>query len=187
MTPLTLTLICHASTQAVREAAFPADEPLDREGRAKAAAMAAGIRRIDAAWSAPELRARQTADALGLDAAVDEALREVDYGSWAGRSLAAVAAADPTGAAAWLADASAAPHGGESVACLVKRVSAWLAAVQDSRGKAAAVSHASVLRAAIVTVLDAEPRSFWRVEIGPLGRVRLRSSGGRWTLVSIGR
>ena len=29
---VTLTLICHASTQAVREAAFPTDEPLEFTG-----------------------------------------------------------------------------------------------------------------------------------------------------------
>jgi hypothetical protein len=82
-----LTLICHASTQAVRNAGFPMDEPLDPQGHAKASALALDMRRVDAAWTSPALRARQTAAALELNAIVDPTLRDIDFGAWSGRSL----------------------------------------------------------------------------------------------------
>ena len=62
-----LILISHASTSAVREVAFPADEPIDPQGQAKASALAGELRRVDAAWTSPALRATQTATALGLE------------------------------------------------------------------------------------------------------------------------
>jgi hypothetical protein len=80
-------MVSHASTDAVRDAAFPLDEPLDTGGEAKARALAASLRRVDAAWSSPALRARQTAVALGLDAATDPVLRDIDLGRWAGQSF----------------------------------------------------------------------------------------------------
>ena len=67
--------ICHASTSAVREVAFPVDEPIDPQGQAKAAALAGALRRVDAASTSPALRAKQTAAALQLEATVDAALQ----------------------------------------------------------------------------------------------------------------
>jgi phosphohistidine phosphatase SixA len=61
-----LILISHASTSAVREVAFPADEPIDPQGQAKASALAGELRRVDAAWTSPALRATQTATACNL-------------------------------------------------------------------------------------------------------------------------
>jgi broad specificity phosphatase PhoE len=96
MPNVTLSLICHAPTRAIRDAAFPADEPLDPQGAAMAAAAADTIRRVDEAWTSPALRARQTADALRLDARIDPLLRDLDYGSWAGRLLDEVAVSRST-------------------------------------------------------------------------------------------
>ena len=62
-----LLLIRHASTDAVRRAAFPVDEPLDAAGRAAAALLAGRLGRGDALCS-PARRARETAAAAGLDA-----------------------------------------------------------------------------------------------------------------------
>src|SRR5260221_422465 len=113
--PAWLTWICHASTDAVRNADFPDDEPLDAQGAARAAGVNPLLRRPDRAWTAPELRTRQTAEALGLAARTEKALRDCDYGRWRGRSLADVQAAEPAGLVAWLNDPASAPHGGESV------------------------------------------------------------------------
>ena len=57
-----LLLVCHASTEATRTAAFPADEPLEDKGRMRAVALAGGLPRADRHWSSPELRTRQTAE-----------------------------------------------------------------------------------------------------------------------------
>jgi broad specificity phosphatase PhoE len=181
-----LTLICHASTLAVRNAAFPMDEPLDPQGHAKASALAADMRRVDAAWTSPALRARQTADALGLDATIEPALRDIEFGTWSGRSLAEVEATDPAAVAVWTTDCMAAPHGGESIIDLLHRTAPWFDTVGKAEGRIAAVTHAAVMRAAIILALDANPVSFWRIDIPPLCRVRLRGNAGRWTLLSVG-
>jgi broad specificity phosphatase PhoE len=180
-----LTLICHAATAATRDAAFPLDEPLEPQGQAKAAALAATVRRLDAAWTSPARRAVETAAALQIEAAVDPALRDTDYGSWAGRRLDDVAAADPTGVAAWMSDTAAAPHGGDSVDDLFQRIAPWMESIGSQDGRIVAVTHASVMRATIILALGAPSLSFWRIDVGPLARVRLRGQSGRWTLLSL--
>ena len=181
-----LTIICHASTGAVRKAAFPLDEPLDAHGRAKASALAPTIRRVDAAWTSPALRAMETAAALKLNATADPALRDIDYGTWSGRTLDEVASADPAAVASWLSDSAAAPHGGESIVDLLRRSAAWLDAVSKQDGRVVAVTHAAIARAAIILALDAPALAFWRIDAAPLVRVRLRGNAGRWNLLSLG-
>jgi broad specificity phosphatase PhoE len=76
-----LVLIRHATTDAVRRAAFPVDEPLDAGGRDAAEALAGRAGRGEALCSAA-LRARATAEALALDATPVAALAECDFGAW---------------------------------------------------------------------------------------------------------
>jgi broad specificity phosphatase PhoE len=184
---LRLTLIAHAATDATRQAAFPLDEGLEPRGLDRAAGLAGHLGRVDAAWAGPSLRARQTAAALGLSASVDPALADIDLGDWAGRPLAEVASADAEGLALWTTDPAATPHGGESVAQLLRRVSTWLDRMQSSKGRRVAVTHAAVIRAAMVLVLDANPRSFWRIDVEPLCFARLDAHGGQWKLRSFGQ
>lgn len=186
MMSVVLTLICHASTLAVRNAFFPMDEPLDPQGRAKASALAADMRRVDAGWTSPALRARQTANALGLNATIEPALRDIDFGAWSGRSLTEIEATDPAAVASWTNDCSAAPHGGESILDLLHRVAPWFDTVGKAAGRVAAVTHPAVIRTAIILALDSKPDSFWRIDVAPLCRVCLRGNSGRWTLLSIG-
>ena len=180
-----LKLLCHASTSAVRSAAFPLDEALDPQGRQRLAAFPHRLRQNDRCFTSPALRATQTAEALGLDATVETALRDCDYGKWTGHSFEEVQARQPEAVAEWMRNPEAAPHGGESVAALIARVSAWLGAQNSTPGVIVAVTHASVIRAAIVCALEAEPRSFWHVDVAPLSLTRLSGNHGRWTLVSL--
>jgi broad specificity phosphatase PhoE len=180
-----LKLLCHASTSAVRTSTFPADEPLDDHGRQKLAAFPDSLRHNDRCFTSPALRARQTAEALGLAAMVDLALRDCDYGQWTGRTFEEVQAQEPQAMADWIGNPDATPHGGESIAALITRVSSWLDAQSATPGSVVAVTHASVMRAAIVCALKAPPRSFWHIDIAPLSLVRLSGHGGRWTLASI--
>lgn len=179
-----LTLICHASTTAVRASAFPANEPLDDQGSASAAALAGHFRSRGQCWTGPELRARQTADALRLDAIVDAGLRDYDYGQWSGRTFDDVYAQEPA-AVQWLRDPEATPHGGESILSLLQRVAAWLDEKKGLSGQAIVVTHAAVIRAAIVHAIAAPPASFWRVDIAPLSVTRLSGRDGRWNLASM--
>ena len=179
-------MLAHAATDSVRAAAFPADEPLD----ARAARSLAGLRHswgpADRCWTSPALRAGQTADALGLPASPEPRLRDCDYGRWSGRTIEAVQAQEPAAMAEWLSDPDAAPHGGESLASLLARVAGWLDAIGPAGGQVVAVTHAAVIRAAVVHAIGAPAHSFWRIDVPPMTLTRLSFAHGHWTLASVG-
>jgi broad specificity phosphatase PhoE len=181
-----LILICHASTDAVRKSAFPADEPLDDIGRARAAALAGHLPNADRCWTSPELRTRQTAEALQLSATVQPILCDCHYGNWRGRTFDDVCAREPDAAAAWLHDPAATPHGGESILSLMQRVAEWLGGEQGQHRQSIVVTHATIIRAAIVHAVEAAPQSFWRIDVAPLSITRLSGTNGRWNLASAG-
>ena len=178
---LRLTLVAHASTAATRAVAFPHDDHLDgfglRRTRAAQAPFAGAL-----CLTSPAAAARQTAEAMGLAARTEPALRDVDYGTWSGRTLDAVASENPDGIALWLTDPSAAPHGGESLDALIRRVAAWLDGC--AAGRIVAVTHAVVIKAAVVHLLDAPANAIWRLDVAPLSITRLHSNGARWLLRS---
>jgi broad specificity phosphatase PhoE len=179
-----LILICHAATAATRAGRFPLDEPLEPKGAALAAA-GASLSRVDRALMSPALRARQTAELLGLKAAIDPNLRDCEYGTWSGRALAEIEAEEPQALAEWLTNPDARAHGGESLAALLARASAWLDARKHEQGRLVAITHPAVIRAVTVAVLGAPAAAFWRVDISPLSRVTLSGHEGRWNLRSI--
>jgi broad specificity phosphatase PhoE len=141
---------------------------------------------VDCCWTSPELRTRQTAEVLGLSANVQPMLRECDYGRWAGKRLREIVKDEPNAANAWLHDPAAAPHGGESILDLMRRVANWLADEKARGRRSLAITHSTIIGATIVYVMDAPPQSFWRVDIGPLSVTRLSSSGGAWKISSSG-
>jgi broad specificity phosphatase PhoE len=178
-----LTLISHAPTQAQRRAAFPADESLDEQEFAKITALGWQAPRAQRIWSAPERQTQQTAQALGLSPAIALELRDCDYAAWCGRKLDELQTTDPAGIVAWLTDASASPHGGESIVDLINRVGRWLDEQRDA-GHTLAVTHPAVIRGAIVHALQAPARAFWRIDIAPLSLTDLRFNGMVWTVRS---
>lgn len=178
-----ITLVSHAPTPATNRGAFSADESLDTRGIRWAEDARARIPRASRALSAPAPSCRQTALALGLDATLEPALADWDLGRWRGRTLDDVAAGDPDAVAAWLTDPAAVPHGGETHLTLLDRISCWLGSVPDD-GHTVAVTHAAVVRAAVLAVLQASPAGFWRIDIAPLTATELRGRPGRWTIRS---
>jgi broad specificity phosphatase PhoE len=168
----------------VRRAAFPIDEPLDEAGRAAATALAGRLGRGQALTS-PALRARDTAVAAGLDAQLEPLIEECDFGSWAGRTLAEVHDADPVGAGAWMLDPDSCPHGGESLSALLARVGGWMDAQAALDGRAIAVTHGGVVKAALVHALGAPPAAFWRIDVTPLAVTELHARDGRWTVARV--
>lgn len=208
---LRLLLISHASTAAQRAGRFPAGaagagnaadasdaDSLDARGIAETGAARKRLVLPDDATAlvSPAASARDTALALGLAATVDQRLADLDYGSWQGRKLIDLASEAPQDLAAWASDPDAAPHGGESFSQLVIRVGAWLdeldtatesvdhgtrAAASKRTRNVIAVTHAPLLRAAIVHALGTTPAVFPRIEIAPLSLVELRRSQRGWT------
>ncbi|TGQ64666.1 histidine phosphatase family protein [Mesorhizobium sp. M00.F.Ca.ET.186.01.1.1] len=181
-----LTMICNGATAATRQGAFPADEPLEPRSLTLATAMRGTLRRADRVWSAPALRARQIAEALGLEASVEPLLADQDYGRWAGKSFDDVRGQQPEGIVAWLTDPDAAPHGGESLADVASRASKLMNGLIAERGHTVAVTHASVIRTAILHVLGAPLAASSKIDIEPLSITDFRSDGRRWVLRACG-
>ncbi|MEX3936796.1 histidine phosphatase family protein [Paraburkholderia phymatum] len=178
-----LLLISHPATAAQRKGAFPADERLDARAIADTARFRASngmLLNADTALSSPAACALETAQALGLDAAIAPELADIDYGRWRGRRLSDLANEEPEALAAWMRDPSAAPHGGESFDALMLRVGRWLGAFERD-GIALAITHAPVIRAALLHVLHAPTDAFARIEIAPLSIVELQRGERDWT------
>ncbi len=184
MTPR-ITLISHATTRALRAATFGGDDSLDESGAAQSRRLAGALGPVTRCWTSPAARARETAAALGLDAIVDERLRECDFGRWTGRKFTQVLLREPRKLVKWIKDPASAPHGGETIPEVLARVSSWLGEQEREPGHTVAVTHSSVIRAAIVHVIQAELPSFWRIDVTPLSRTELRTNGRRWVLRSI--
>jgi broad specificity phosphatase PhoE len=179
-----LLLVRHASTDAVRAAAFGADEPLDAGGRAAAARLR--LPRADEVLVSPALRTRETASAAGLVVSgEDAALVECDFGRWAGLTLREVAEREPDAVTAWLNDPDAAPYGGESLTHVLARVRGWMSDQASSNGTAVVITHAGVVKAAVVAALDAPPAAFWRIDVAPLSVTELHAHDGRWTVTRV--
>ncbi|MFF8957549.1 histidine phosphatase family protein [Streptomyces sp. NPDC014894] len=170
---LRLMLVAPVTTAALRGARFPVDEPPDAAGLRAARAAAGALPRVDRAVCAPAERCRGTALALGLRVTGEDAPADWDMGRWRGRSLAEVSAAEPDAVARWLADPSAAPHGGESLTALRTRVGAWLDGLPAAPGRLLAVVDPAVVRAALVHALALPPQTFWRLDIAPLALTEL--------------
>ena len=183
--PTRLLLIAHAATAATRAAAFPLDEPIEEAGYAAAAKLRASLRSADRVFTAPERRARETSNALGLDPESQMLLADINLGRWKGKTFEDMLAEGPEAIVAWTSDPASRVHGGESVDELIARVKPWLEHQSDDGGRVIAVTHPAVIRAAIVIVLGAPAASFWRIDIAPLARVDLRNDGRRWTLRGI--
>jgi probable phosphoglycerate mutase len=89
---MNLYMVRHGQTAASRENRFSgsSDPRLTAVGEAMAQAFAQAYASLkwDAIYTSPMLRARQSADALrrltGVPAAVEDGLKEIDYGEWEG-------------------------------------------------------------------------------------------------------
>jgi broad specificity phosphatase PhoE len=180
-----LLLVRHAATSATRAAAFPADEELDERGRQQAAGLVAAVPGHAQVITSPARRCRQTAEAAGLTAAVDEGIAECDFGTWAGRSLAEVNAEDPRAVQSWMLDPDSAPHGGESLAMFAARIGRWLDTQAEHGGRLLVITHGEVVKASVIHALGAPLAAFWRVDASPLSITELHAHGGRWTVARL--
>ncbi|MFJ8358360.1 histidine phosphatase family protein [Streptomyces sp. NPDC093984] len=177
-----LTLVAPAMGPAARQVRIDGDLPLDARGREQARATREVLPPADRHLCGPSRRCRETAEALGLEASVEAALRDLELGTWHGRTLDDLATAEPEALAAWTSDPAAAPHGGESVLHLCGRISEWLDHLAEDSGRLLIVADPAVARAAVLHALTAPAHAFWRVDIPPLACVQLTGRAGRWNL-----
>jgi broad specificity phosphatase PhoE len=176
-----LTLIAHGATQAQVLAAFPLDEPVIERESSRIAGLNWSAPRADRIWSASEQRTQQTSRILGLEAVTTDEIRDCDYGRWNGVRMDEVQANDSEGILAWLSDPGAAPHGGESIEDLIRRVGSWIEQQRDSK-HTIAVTHPAVIRAAMVYALRTPASTFWRFDVAPATLTDLRFSRNLWTI-----
>lgn len=181
-----LTLVAHALTPALRGLVLGGDAEPDAAGVEAARKLKVVA---DFVYSGPEVAALRTASALGLDSVVAPALRDREYGEWAGRELEELLEASPGAVATWLERPWTAAPGGETENDVITRVADWLgdlvhdASVGEAdRRTVAAVVHPAVVRAAVLYVLDAPAESLRHVDVRPLSVVRLSAHAGSWSL-----
>lgn len=180
-----LVFLCHAATRSMREGGFPdSDEPADDGGLGKARALTVrpAPQRV---VTAPALAARQTARALGLAATVAPALADIDPGAWRGRNLVEVQAREPEALMGWIAEPAAGAPGGETFAGVMARVAAWMDDQAGGDVRLLAVTHPTVIRAALAHVLCVPPSAAFRIDVAPLSMLTL-SHHRQWRFQGLG-
>jgi broad specificity phosphatase PhoE len=173
----TTVLLRHGDTQLSPEHRFCGlrDVPLSATGARQAKAAAgrlAGGAQIDAVVSSPLLRAVATAAIaaaeLGLTAAIDDDLRETDFGDWDGFTLEEVQQRWPAAVAAWRRDPEQAPPGGESFADTSRRVDrACDRLLRDHGGQTVlVVSHVTPIKIMLCRALGVPLGTLYRLYLG---------------------
>ncbi len=125
------------------------DIPLSEAGRAKMAALRLPIA-ATRVYASPMLRARQTAQALGLkDAVLDPRLMEQNWGAWEGLTRDEILSRDGTDAFVKAGSGEAfRPGNGESTGELHARLASFLKDIALDDSDAVVVAHLGILRAA---------------------------------------
>jgi glucosyl-3-phosphoglycerate phosphatase len=139
-------------------------------GAAQAAATAAYLQRVhpDARLVVRSdlQRVAETSAGLertlaGAEVRVDPRLREIDVGSWSGKSFSQIREEDPEGFRAWQGGEDLRRGGGETFGALRRRVGSVLEAVHaelsDGGGTALLITHGGPVRVAVASVLGLPP------------------------------
>ena len=173
--PTTTLLLRHGQTALSVDKRFSGtgDPELTALGlqQAAAAAEALAAAGATAVVSSPLRRARQTAEQVvrvtGLDLAVEEGLRETDFGDWEGSTFAEVRARWPRELDAWLADPAVAPPSGESFESTATRVRQARDRVLATYGgqTVVLVSHVTPIKTLLRIALDAPPSALYRMHL----------------------
>lgn len=192
--PATFVLLRHGETPLTPQKRFsgsggsdPSLSPVGREQAEKVAASLARRGTIEAVVASPLARTRETAGIvaarLGLEVAVEEGLRETDFGAWEGLTFGEVRDRHPDDLDAWLASPDAEPTGGgESFAATGVRIAATRdRLVTEYAGRTVLlVSHVTPIKTFLRLALGAPPESLFRMELSAasLSAVAYYADGG---------
>ena len=151
------------------------DVPLNDTGQQQAQQVASRLasREITAIFSSPLSRAWKTAQAIaephGLSVQIDPDLREMDFGTWEGKTHAEIDAVDSERLAAWWEDpVHQAPPGGESLRAVGTRVGVCrdrLRAAYREDETIVVVSHVGPIKALLFEALQWDLGGHWQVRI----------------------
>jgi alpha-ribazole phosphatase len=147
------------------------DVGLSQAGREHAARLAVELAGLDydAVVTSPRTRARETAEPLaaarGLDVTVADDLREIDFGSFEGRTYAEIEQSEPELFRAWMETPTAVRFpGGESYGDLRVRALRALDAVRAAHESAVVVTHGGVIRAGVAGWLELPDHAIFRLD-----------------------
>ena len=149
----------------------PALTELGRRQAEAAARYLAQRGGIAAVISSPLQRAYETAaaaaQALGLDATIDDDLIETDFGAWEGLTFTEAAERDPELHRRWLRDTSIEPPGGESFDDVMARVCRARERITEQYQGATVlvVSHVTPIKTLLRLALDAGPGILYRLHL----------------------
>jgi probable phosphoglycerate mutase len=174
--PTTTLLLRHGETplSVAKRFSGRGDAELTPRGLAQAAAAAQRVAArgaVDAIVSSPLTRARMTAqaaaDALHDTVVVDADFAETDFGEWEGFTFAEVGEKWPDQLAAWLADPSVAPPGGESFIETTTRVRRGIDRLVSSYGgkTVLVVSHVTPIKVLTQLSVEAPPSALYRLHL----------------------
>jgi broad specificity phosphatase PhoE len=179
MMAVRVTMLCATASEGSDDLVFGGGASSGRARREDTASEAV-LPPYSLALRAPSARCARAAEALAIAATPENALRDLDCGSWYGRPRRDIVAEDPYGFSAWLTDPDAAPHAGESVARLCRRTAAWLSSLPADTERILTITEAAVIRASLVHVLAAPAHAFWHLGVPPLSAVTLTMREGCW-------
>ncbi|MEU4032888.1 bifunctional RNase H/acid phosphatase [Streptomyces collinus] len=177
--PATFVLLRHGETPLTPQKRFSGsggtDPSLSEAGREQARRVAEALARrgtIQAVVASPLARTRETAGIvaarLGLDVAIDDGLRETDFGAWEGLTFGEVRDRYPDDLNAWLTDPAARPTGGgESFTETAVRIEATrekLVAAYAGR-TVLLVTHVTPIKTFVRLALGAPDQALFRMEL----------------------
>jgi broad specificity phosphatase PhoE len=175
----TIFLLRHGHTQHTEQGRLYTDPTaeLTESGRTQAEGLGHWLKKqsVEVLLSSSSKRVLTTAeiigDCIGMPPVVVAGLDEWAVGEWEGRTYIDIKAQEPELYKAWVNDPILnKPPGGESIADVIVRTKEKLdeIIVAHSGKKIALVSHAGIIRSAVVGALEMQINNFWRVVI-PVG------------------
>ncbi|MFF3657267.1 bifunctional RNase H/acid phosphatase [Streptomyces olivochromogenes] len=177
--PTTFVLLRHGETPLTPQKRFsgsggtdPSLSDVGREQAERVAAALAARGTVQAIVASPLTRTRQTAAAvaarLGLDVAIEDGLRETDFGAWEGLTFGEVQERYPDDLKTWLASPKAEPTGGgESFAATARRIATTRdKLIASYAGRTVLlVSHVTPIKSLVRLAIGAPPESLYRMEL----------------------
>jgi broad specificity phosphatase PhoE len=170
------------------------DPGLSEQGRDQAERTGRFLSRcpIDAVYSSPLRRARETAEAIarahGLTVEIVDELIEVDVGDWEGRPWDEIERTDPEAYRLFMTDASVHPYlGGENLTTVRERsLPALMRLMAENPGRTiVAVAHNVVNRTCLAHWLGMPTRQYRSIPQDNCGVNLLRHRGGKVKLVTL--
>lgn len=187
-------LVRHGQTAGNRDKIYRGrwDLPLDEDGRAQVerAGQALEALRLDAIYTSPLLRTRQTAEAVARYQAVEpvseEGLLDIDYGQWTRQPDERIAREQAPLYRLWHTRPQEVvfPQG-EGLTQVRRRVTDMFARLtsRHDTGTVALVGHRVSVKMMLLVALGLDDSAFWKVQVDTASLSALRHEDGNWQLL----